>query len=265
MYVTNVRVSFLREKQPAQYEKATPAVEFAAILEDHEDHRMVARALMIDATAVVYAGLGYGVPEKVADALLADDADGADQLDVSVSTTEVDEPPVPEPTTAAPTSAPNSETDVAAGVTEAIDEARTETETKPVKRGRGRPKGSINTRPKAGTKAADEAARTGNLPDNDDVVPGDEPKSNGHDISTGDARVGPDDDPVDHGESEPSFTSRDLQLMIREAVGNNKVSMANAKNIFAKFRVARARDLTDEQVLEGRDMLEKMITATEAR
>ena len=59
MQVTNVRVSFLREKQPAQFEKSRPEVEFAATLNQGDDHRLVARSLMIDATAVVYAGIGY--------------------------------------------------------------------------------------------------------------------------------------------------------------------------------------------------------------
>ena len=49
MQVTNVRVSFMREKQPAQYEKAQPMVEFAASLDDGDDHRVIARTLMANA------------------------------------------------------------------------------------------------------------------------------------------------------------------------------------------------------------------------
>ena len=66
MQVTNVRVSFLREKQPAQYEKAAPSVEFAASLYQGDDHVVTAFRLMTDSDTIVYAGIGYDVPEKVA-------------------------------------------------------------------------------------------------------------------------------------------------------------------------------------------------------
>lgn len=69
MKVTNITVGFFREKQPAQYEKAQPRIEFHAVLEDGEGHIEAARLLMLDAERVVYAGLGFDVPEKPAEKL----------------------------------------------------------------------------------------------------------------------------------------------------------------------------------------------------
>lgn len=258
MQVTNVRVSFLREKQPAQYEKAAPAVEFAAVLDQGDDHVAAARRLMIDATAVVYAGIGYGVPAKVAKAL----ADGYMPAEVSVEAITADVAP------AAPE---------AGGVDVPGEEAKPKT--------RGRPKGSKNTRPKAGTKAAEEALKGSNsftgakpFPDDDtipgdDAVPGDTPA-----ISTGESRVGPDDNPEDHGipgdsdgipgdedtasKEEVEFTAKDLHTLIHESIKAKKLSVPSAKQVLAQFKVARAQDLTPEQVIEGRGMVEKMIAAS---
>ena len=89
MQVTNVRVSFLREKQPAQYEKAAPAVEFGATLDDGDDHRVAALSLMMDAASVVYAGIGYAVPDKVAAALKGGSVPAG--LSVTTETAEVPE------------------------------------------------------------------------------------------------------------------------------------------------------------------------------
>ena len=82
MQVTNVTVSFTREKQPAQYEKSAPAVGYSAVLSDGENHEAAARELMISATRVVYNGLGYEVPPKVAEAL----ASGKVPAELSVAT-----------------------------------------------------------------------------------------------------------------------------------------------------------------------------------
>ena len=67
--VHSVRVSFTREKQPKDYEKSVPSVEFSASVEDGTDHNLVARRLMTDACTTVYNTLGIDVPTAVADKL----------------------------------------------------------------------------------------------------------------------------------------------------------------------------------------------------
>lgn len=240
MQVTNVRVSFLREKQPAQYEKAAPAVEFSAVLDAGDDHRLAARSLMIDATAIVYAGIGYEVPERVAAAL----ASGKVPAEVAVETEAVK----------VADRAPLTAEKAAAGDNGTAEEAPE----KPTPKKRGRPKGSTNTRPKAGSKAAEKAAKAtkkaaptkaADVPDDD--IPGDAP------------RVGPKDDPKDHGIEEEGprrdFTAKDLHTMIIDLINEKKLSVPSAKQLLAHFKVARAQDLTADQVAEGKVMIEKMV------
>ncbi len=234
MQVTNVRVSFLREKQPAQYEKAAPAVEFVATLDQGDDHRLIARSLMIDATSVVYAGLGYATPERVAQAL----ANGEVPAELSVTATTAEATPEP---------------------SEAAEDA-------PKKK--GRPKGSKNTAPKKETAAAKRKreAKEAEVP-GDDEVPGDEPTPN---ISTGGERVNPDDDGVPGEDESPEaeeteFTPKSLHTLIMSHVNATPrtLSVANAKQVLAHFKVARAQDLTNEQALEGKALVEKMVKASE--
>ncbi len=255
MQVTNVRVAFLREKQPAQFEKSRPEVEFAAVLEQGDDHRVVARSLMIDATKVVYNGLGYDVPARVAAAL----AGGEVPVELSVDTE----------TTEAPEEAP--------------EEAAEATEDRP--KARGRPRGSRNTAAKKETAAAKRKreaaeAEAAGATEADDGIPGDdEPAA----ISTGEPRIGPEDTPEDHGipedecgdpgdddgvpGEEPAsdeFGPKDLHALIMSHVNATPrtLSVANAKQVLAHFKVARAQDLTDEQAVEGKALVEKMIAAS---
>jgi len=253
MHVTNVRVSFLREKQPAQYEKAAPAVEFVATLDEGDDHEATARQLMIDATSIVYAGIGYDVPAKVAKALVT----GVATADLSVATKTVEAP------------------------TETSETPEETPEDKPKTKPRGRPVGSKNTGPKKETaaakrkrEAAEAAAKDSDGIPGDDEVPGDEPKKDS--LSTGEARVGPDDDPADHDipgddevpaeKTETEFTAKDLHTMIMSHVSATPqtLSVANGRTILAHFKVARAQDLTPEQVIKGKDMVEKMVEAQAA-
>lgn len=237
MQVTNIRVSFLREKQPVQYEKAVPAVEFTATLDDGEDHAIVARQLMTDATAVVYAGIGYAVPAKVAKAL----ADGNVPAEVTVE----------------------AKTEK---VAEKVSEPAAEEPAKTTKK-RGRPPGSKNTAPKAGTKAAEKKAAEGlastAAAKNDDGLPPEDEKPN---ISTGEERVDPADDglpPEDDKHATASneeFTAKDLHDMIIAAIPD-KLSGPQAKSVLARFKVARARDLTPEEVVKAREMVTQMIEA----
>lgn len=243
MQVTNIRVSFLREKQPVQYEKSQPAVEFTATLDDGEDHAIIARQLMVDATSVVYAGLGYAVPDRVAKALLSGEVPA--EVAVEVKTEKVAEG----------ASEPATEESATAG------------------KKRGRPKGSKNTAPKAGTKAAEKKdaeglAATAAAKDDDGLPPEDE-KPN---ISSGEERVDPADDglpPEDDGvpgdeptpASNEEFTAKDLHDMLMAAIPD-KISGPQAKTVLARFKVARARDLTPEDVLKAREMVKQMIEAT---
>ena len=246
MQVTNVRVSFLREKQPAQYEKAQPFVEFAAVLDENDDHRVVARNLMANAAVIVYAGIGYDMPTKVAEAL------GKGSLikggTVVTETTEV--PPE---------------------ASEAAEETPETEEVKP--KTRGRPRGSKNTAPKKETAAAKrkreaaeaKAAEEASGVPGEDEVPGDEPKPN---ISTGGERVNPEDEvPGDDREEhveDAEFTPKDLHTLIMSHVNATPrtLSVANAKQVLAHFKVARAQDLSDEQALEGKVLVEKMVAAS---
>ncbi len=242
MQVTNVRVSFLREKQPAQYEKSAPAVEFSAVLADGEDHEAAARALMISASTVVYNALGYDVPARVAKAL----ASGTVPAELSVVTETADATP-------------------------AAAEADGDTpgaEAEPPKT-RGRPKGSKNTGPKKETAKA----KRERLAAENDGVPGDDETPN---ISTGGDRVDPndtdgvpgdDETPGDqreeHVPDDTEFTPKDLHTLIMSHVNATPrtLSVANAKQVLANFKVARAQDLTNEQALEGKALVEKMVEA----
>lgn len=246
MQVTNLTVSFLREKQPAQFEKTRPAVEFVATLDDGEDHVAAARRLMIDAATLAYNGIGYDLPPRAAAAL----AGGEIPAGGTVVTEKVE--------TAAP-------------------KAPAEAPAAPKKRGPGRPKGSKNTAPKAGSKAAKEAAAAATEANTSDI-PGDDTPQN---ISTGEERVDPENptsnvDSVDIPEpqttdapsAEPApegeFTAKDLHTQINAAVKDGKLTIQSAKKLMAHFRVARAKDLTPAQVVEGRVMLDQMISETAA-
>ena len=150
---------------------------------------------------------------------------------------------------------------------------------------RGRPRGSKNTAPKKetakakrereaaeeaaksaeGTAAHNEIAATDGVP-GDDEVPDDESKPN---ISTGGERVNPEDEvPGDDREEhveDAEFTPKDLHTMIISLVQATprRLSVANAKQVLAKFKVARAQDLTNEQAVEGKALVEKMLAETE--
>lgn len=244
MQVTSIRVSFLREKQPAQFEKAQPAVEFAAVLDEGEDHVSAARTLMTDATAIVYAGIGYKVPAKVAKALKTGEAPA--EVVVEVKTEEVAE-----------------ETPEA----EATEEAPKATEEAP-KKARGRPKGSKNTAVKKGSKAdkaaqaeSEAAAATDDgLPPADD----DEPQIRTNPEDRVDPENTDDGLPPEDDTGEEEFTAKSLHNLIHESIKDKKLSVPDAKSILASFKVARAQDLTDDQVIKGRAMLEELIAARTA-
>ncbi len=250
MQVTNIRVSFMREKQPVQYEKAQPMVEMAGTLEDGENHLTAARNLMMDAAAVVYAGIGYEIPEKVANALLSLGADGALASDVQAKAT-VEVTKGPEPKDMYP-----DERAKAAAETKPADE-------KPAAKKRGRPKGSKNAPRKVTPEAAiaatsdipgEETAPTSDIPGEETTTASDIPGEETPNISSGNEdRIDPATDAV--------FTPKDLHdLIIGHVKANPRtLSVQNARSILAHFKVARAQDLTNEQAVEGKVMLDQMV------
>lgn len=229
MQVTNVSVSFMREKQPAKFEKSQPSVEFTAVLDDGECYLKAARTLMYNAATVVYAGIGFDVPEKVAAALRAGET--------PVGATTV-----------------TNVTNIAAPAVEAPVEAEA-VEEKP--KTRGRPKGTKNTQPKKNS-----AADTTKVPVDTSEVPGDDVpniRSNPED------RV----DPVAEEEAalsagavelgEIEYTAKDLHDFVADAIANKKMNANQYRQLLAPFKVGRPRDLTPEQALLARDAAIEML------
>jgi hypothetical protein len=89
--------------------------------------------------------------------------------------------------------------------------------------------------------------------------------------------VGPDDSPADHGVDEipgdaaPAaeadapveqvFDQLALHEYMTQAASDGKISIPSAKQVLHHFGVARAKDLTIEQVAQGKEMVDKMIAA----
>lgn len=246
MQVTNIRVSFMREKQPVQYEKAQPMVELTGTLEDGENHLTAARDLMLDAASIVYAGIGYGVPEKVGDAL-ANIAPGSTLIaaEKATATIEVvkgsakDEKPADEKPAGKKRGRPKGSTNKKtseAEVQKIIDDANEKATEKEIAAAAGQPSDS-EIPGEAETPAASE-------------IPGEEIAN----ISSGN------EDRVDPA-TDDAFTPKDLHDLIISHVKATPrtLSVQNARSILAHFKVARAQDLTDEQAAEGKVMLEQMV------
>ncbi len=234
MHIHTIRVSFLREKQPAQYEKAQPAVEFVGTLEEGEDHVTLARQLMRDATSVVYAGLGFDTPAKVAAALAAGQVPEGGDVVVESELTAVE---------AAAAAVMDLPSDVAAT---ADAEVPAEEE---AKKRRGRPKGSKNTQPKAKAGANGAAPPVDIGPD----IPDDDPTPN---ISTNpENRVNPEDIEEDMPEDIISLnmTQADLKKYLTGLHDARKMDFPKIKQILASHGVARCEDLALEKVKDVYD------------
>lgn len=252
MQVTNVTVSFSRKKQPAKFEETAPMVEFSAVFDEGDCYIKETRTLLYNAAEAVYAGIGYDVPTKVAEALRKGSTPNGVNITVNVasqknpSTDQVDIP------------AEEQE------VVEPLEEEKPKT--------RGRPRGSKNTMPKKNTKAAEEAAKpvdvsSDDIPDdipNIRANPEDRVDLDGYDgipeqvEATSTVNTDP-TDPTDITVSD--YTARDLHDFVRSAVDKKDLSPANAKQLQAHFKVSRFRDLSPEQAVEGRDMALKMMEA----
>lgn len=147
-------------------------------------------------------------------------------------------------------------------------EATTEETTK---KGRGRPRGSKNTAPKKETAKAKrerEAAEAAAAAESE--VPGDDAPN----ISTGDARVGPDDDPDDHGVpgdeevsgQEPAVETEmdagQLNEYINGSIRESKLTGQQAKQMMREMKIARIRDLdTSDKVTKAKTMIDSFIKA----
>ncbi len=243
MHVHTIKISFLREKQPVQYEKSQPAVEFVATVEDHEDdHATLARKLMQDAAGIVYAGLGLEVPARVAAMLAAGEVPEGGAVEVTKEP-EVEVPAVEAANDNVPAAEPANDNIPA----EAADVPATAVEPEKKKR-RGRPKGSKNTQPKAGTNGAAAPADAG--PD----IPGDDPAPN---ISADpENRVNPEDNTPDIPETvvaeaapvDSAVTALELKAYLTELNQGRKMAVATIKQVLASHGVARCEDLPAEKV-----------------
>jgi len=69
MQVQVIEVSYLREKQPKDYEKVTPQVKFIANVGEDDDYKSVATELMLEAASAVHAGMGLSLPATIANKL----------------------------------------------------------------------------------------------------------------------------------------------------------------------------------------------------
>lgn len=229
--IVSIRVIRKRSIQPEQFGNATAEVELVGNVLDGEDHRAVARQMLVDSRALVYENLGMRLPASVVEAAA-----------------EVDTPQ---------------------------ETATAETTAEPSKR-RGRPPGSKNTAPKKETAAAKrkreeaEAAQAA-----EDEVPGETPN-----ISTGDARVGPDDSPEDHGvpgddevpsgnDPAPGAAEMDaggLNEFINGSIRAGNLTGAQAKTMMREMKIARIRDLdTPDKVTKAKTMIESFIKANGAK
>ena len=234
--VTNVRVAFLREKQPAQFEKARPEVEFAATLEPDADYLAVARTLLTDAATLAYNGIGYDLPERVAAALAKGDLPANTRV---VATTEAAE--------AAEAAAP-VETQAAAPAEKA---------SKP----RGRPKKNqvaddIPDETPAAPAEAPAAAASDDIPDNirnnpedrrnpDDDIPGE-------DAAPAAEKAAP---------AEATMTPDELFNYIQAAVKGGEITPQTIKQLQREHQFTRVKDLEPERVSEIKKVIDAAIKA----
>jgi hypothetical protein len=153
------------------------------------------------------------------------------------------------------------------------------------KKPRGRPAGTKNTRPKAGTKAAKAAEKAAEAPAPapatpaaaDPSMPPDDDDSDVPGISTGDARVGPEDNPEDHeipGETaapaaeagavgSDDYTVHDLQADLMAAISAETLTVQGGRQLMAAYKVKRIRDLNPEQVAKFKAQLDELIAKKE--
>jgi hypothetical protein len=229
MQVHTVRVSYTREKQPKDYEKAAPAIEFSAAIEEGEDHFKAGRQLMIDACSVVYNALGMTVPELVLQHL----AQG--EIPVGGSVTVETPKAAAAPKKEEPKTVDNTG-DYVSDVPGGEDGAKEEEKAAEPKR-RGRP-------PKK--------APVSDVPED---VPGDEekPAANVADV--------PEDVPAEtpSESEEPVYTIEDLRHHLTALITGKALSVADVKETIAAYGASRTDDLSPEDALKVKVDLDNLV------
>ncbi len=269
--ITNVRIMRFRKVQPEKFGGAGAEVELNATIHDGEDYRDVTRGLLFDARAMCYENLGMRLPKEAFDS----EAELSDLERLA------------------------EEAGKEGAKAVADNEAEIPGEEKSADKKRGRPAGSKNTRPKAGSKAAkaaeeaalvkaaaaaleaemaeaDQAAVPG-----EDEIPGEEaPKDQ---ISTGEERVDPDDtipgeeesgDPVDNlpdaggekAEADEELDGVGFNSYINDSIRSSKLSGLQAKQMMKDMGVARVRDLnTAEKLAQAKMLIDAFIDSNEKK
>lgn len=247
--ITNVRIMRFRKVQPEQFGGAGAEVELHATVLEGEDYRDITRGLLFDARAMVYENLGMKLPASA-----FKEAEAADK------------PRVEKPATTKASKEPETQTEEEIPGGDVDTEAVTEEKPK----SRGRPKGSKNTRPKKGTKAAEEAV-TEAVTVGEDEIPGEDnsnesPKDQ---ISTNpEDRVDPDaipgeEETVEAEETktaEPEMDGVTFNTYINDSIRAGKLTGIQAKEMMKAMKIARVRDLeTPERLAEAKMMIDTFI------
>lgn len=246
--ITNVRIMRFRKVQPEQFGGAGAEVELHATVLEGEDYRDIARGLLFDARAMVYENLGMKLPASA-----FKEAKAADQ-----------------PTTAKASKEPETTEETPAG------DVATEPATEEEPKRRGRPKGSKNTAPKKGSKAAKEVAKEAATASADEI-PGDDnsDEKSMPQISTNpEDRKDPDtneipgeEETAEAGKAPAAASEMDgmaFNTYINDSIRAGKLTGVQAKEMMKAMGIARVRDLeTPERLAEAKMMIDTFIAGNE--
>jgi hypothetical protein len=208
--VHSVRVSFTREKQPKDYEKSVPSVEFSASVEDGTDHNLVARQLMADACTTVYNTLGIDVPTAVADKL-----GGTATVNVELSTTTTAE-----------------------GFEKSQEQVKGRTEEEATTKRKRRTKAEMEA-----DAAKEKAESTSGVPDTDDDIPGVDTTPDVPDTEDTAEVPDTDDDIPGNDAKSDTMSAEDLQAFITDVVASKKLSPKAVKEVLASFGASRTSEV----------------------
>lgn len=269
MQVTNLKVGFSRLRRPADFEHQNPNVEFTATLDDGDDAALAARTLMIDAVTVSYNALGYDVPAKIAQALAEGKAPagGTVETETEEATQEASEAaePAKKPRgrpAGSKNTRPKKNTKAAKEAEEAQKAAiAAEAEKATADDSDGIPDDDKPAMPQISTNPENRVdPDADSIPDDDDKPAA--PAAEAEKAAEEDNGIPDDTEVASTGATETvDLTANDLNVMIGSALKANKLSLPDARSITRHFKVARVHDLSPEQVVQARDMLEKMMEA----
>jgi hypothetical protein len=244
MRVTNITVSYLRELQPAKYEKAVPAVEFSVSVDEGEDHKELSRNLMHDAIVLAHDALGVDVPNSISNKVAVIENSVVQTEDPDVQTENVAQATgtVAQATGTAVKENPFAEKD---------SEVPSATAEKPKRTRR--------------TKAEMEAARLAEMEQeraeakaDDNEIPGATPN-----ISTGEERINPEDSEIPDYETasqpESNLTSDSVKQHAIKLC-NDKGNSFDTKKYIAilhdEFKVARTEDVPVNKLQHLMDLVD---------